>query len=54
VVVDANQLVEKQQAVVRELVANRLDLARFYRAEPPRTPASAGLRKKAKVEEPVR
>jgi dTMP kinase len=52
-VMDANQLVEKQQAVVRELVAQRLDLARFHRAERPRVPASADLRKKAKVEEPV-
>ena len=52
-VLDANQLVEKQQALVRELVAQRLDLARFRRAERPRTPASAAPRKKTKVEEPV-
>jgi dTMP kinase len=52
-VIDANQLVEKQQAVVRELVAQRLDLASFHRAERPHVPASADLRKKAKVEEPV-
>ena len=34
-VIDANQLVEKQQAVVRELVAQRLNLAEFRRAERP-------------------
>jgi hypothetical protein len=39
-VLDANQLVEKQQAVVRELVAQKLDLGGFQRAErPPRPPA---------------
>src|SRR5436853_1234045 len=32
-VVDANQLVEAQQATVRELVSQRLNLARFRRAE---------------------
>jgi dTMP kinase len=52
-VMDANQVVEKQQAVVRELVARRLDLASFRRAERVQAPASADLRKKAKVEEPV-
>jgi dTMP kinase len=42
-VIDANQLVEAQQATVRELVTQRLDLAAFRRAErapmkPPRDP----------------
>ena len=52
-VVDANQLVEKQQAVVRELVSKRLDLASFHRDERPPPPAPAEPRRKAKVEEPV-
>ena len=39
-VLDANQLVEKQQSLVRELVAQKLDLGGFRRAErPPRPPA---------------
>lgn len=39
-VLDANELVEKQQALVRELVAQKLDLGGFRRAErPPRPPA---------------
>jgi dTMP kinase len=43
-VIDANQLVEKQQALVRNLVSQKLDLARFRCAEEsaPSTPASAG------------
>ena len=36
-VIDANQLVEQQQAVVRDLVAQRLNLAEFRRAERPPT-----------------
>src|SRR5881628_65253 len=32
-VLDANQLVEKQQSVVRDLVAQRVDLEKFQRAE---------------------
>ena len=42
-VMDANQLVEKQQAVVRELVAQQLDLASFRRAERPRRPKPAAV-----------
>jgi dTMP kinase len=52
-VVDANALVEKQQAVVRELVSKRLDLASFHRAERPLVPLPAEPRKKAKEQEPV-
>lgn len=52
-VVDANQQIEKQQAMVRELVSSRLDLASFYRAKKPSSPAPPKPRKKAKVEEPV-
>src|SRR5512146_1235011 len=37
-VIDANQLVEAQQAVVRELVAKKLDLGKFRRAERPPAP----------------
>jgi uncharacterized coiled-coil protein SlyX len=52
-VVDANQVVEKQQVVVRELVSRRLDLASFHRAERPSAKPPAEPYKKAKVEEPV-
>ncbi len=52
-VMDANQFVEKQQAVVRELVAQRLDLASFRQAERPRTPAPPKPRKKVAVAEAV-
>jgi dTMP kinase len=53
-VVDANQLVEKQQAVVRELISQRLDLAGFRRAERPPSKPPVEPHKKAKVvEEPV-
>lgn len=52
-VIDANKLVEAQQAIIRNLVTQRLDLAHFRRAErpapaPPRVP-----RKKIKQEEPA-
>jgi len=52
-VVDANQVVEQQQGVVRELISKKLDLASFHRAErpPPKPPAEPP--KKAQVEEPV-
>jgi len=53
-VVNANQVVEKQQAVVRELVAQRLDLASFHRAERPAWKTPAEPRKRAKSEEPER
>jgi len=52
-VIDANQLVEKQQAVVRELVTQRLDLARFHRAERRSAKPPAEPHRKAKQEEPV-
>jgi hypothetical protein len=52
-VVDANQLVEEQQAVVRELVAQKVNLDAFRRAERPPPRPSAKPRKAAKVEEPV-
>jgi hypothetical protein len=45
--------VEKQQAVVRELVSQRLDLASFHRAERPPSKPPAEPHKKARVEEPV-
>ncbi len=50
-VIDANELVEKQQGIVRQLVAQRLDLEKFRRgiSVPPRpTPPAA---KPAKLEE---
>jgi hypothetical protein len=34
-VIDANRLVEHQQAIVRELVAQKIDLAAYRRAESP-------------------
>jgi hypothetical protein len=50
-VIDANELVEKQQAIVRQLVTQRLDLEKFRRAvslpAKPTTPAP----KAAKLEE---
>jgi len=49
-VVDANQLVEKQQAVVRELVSKRLALSSFHRAERPPEPVPAEAPRKAKAE----
>lgn len=57
-VIDANQLVEKQQAIVRELIAQKLDLNQFRRAERPPSrqktppPKTVGaLPKTAKLEE---
>jgi len=53
-VIDANQLVEAQQATVRELVAKRVNLAGFRRAErPPSKPAAAPKQKVKLEEEPV-
>jgi dTMP kinase len=52
-VVDANLVVEKQQALVRELVSQRLDLASFHRAERPAPPRTAKPRQKTRVPEPV-
>jgi dTMP kinase len=49
-VLDANQLVEAQQTTVRELVSQRLDLARFKRKDKP--PAkSPPARPKAKTKQ---
>jgi len=52
-VLDANQVVERQQGVVRELIAQKLSLASFHRAErpPPKLPAEP--HKKPVAEEPV-
>src|SRR5881628_3064125 len=49
-VMDANQLVEKQQSVVRELVAQRLSLEQFRRAERPLPVPAAELPKRFKRE----
>jgi dTMP kinase len=49
-VIDANQLVEQQQAVVRELVTQRLRLAEFRRAERPPSKPPAEACKKSKEE----
>jgi hypothetical protein len=52
-VVDANQVVEQQQGVVRELISQKLDLDSFHRAGRPPAKPPAEPRKKAKEEEPV-
>ncbi|PWU18859.1 MAG: thymidylate kinase [Verrucomicrobia bacterium] len=53
VVMDANQLVEKQQGIVRELVAQRVKLDDFRRANhAPAPPVSKELPKRFKREEP--
>ena len=52
-VIDANQVVETQQAVVRELVSRRLHLDNFQRDGQPPAPALPGPRKKTKVEAPA-
>ena len=52
-VIDANQLVEKQQSLVRDLVAERLNLAQFRQAERPpplRRPAQPSKATAGKVE----
>jgi dTMP kinase len=49
-VIDANQLVEAQQATVRELVTRRLDLASFRRAERAPSRLVPEPQRKAKVE----
>jgi len=50
-VIDANQLVEAQQATVRELVSQKVDLASFRRAErAPATPELDRHRKNKAVE----
>ena len=56
--IDANALVEKQQGVIRELLAQRLNLAEFQRAERPPLARRAERPPPAKVlisnrEEPV-
>lgn len=52
IVVDANQLIEAQQATVRELVTQRLDLTSFQHPERPvAKPPRAAARKIRKVEE---
>jgi dTMP kinase len=49
IVLDANQLIEAQQATVRELVTQRIDLASFRHAEsPPLKPAPRKSARKVK------
>lgn len=50
-VIDANELVEKQQAVVRELVAQRVDLDGFHRSEALPVVRSASKSSKAVIVE---
>jgi dTMP kinase len=47
--IDANELVEKQQGIIRELLAHRLNLADFRRAERPPPPRRAARPPPAKV-----
>ena len=49
-VIDANQMVEKQQVVVRELVSQRLSLPDFLRAERAPSRPSADARKRSREE----
>ena len=52
VVMDANQHVEKQQALVRKLVSERIDLKKFKRRSPlPLPPAAPPDGKAAEMEE---
>jgi dTMP kinase len=51
-VVDANRLVEAQQSVVRELIAQRIDLAQFKRNESHGVPQPAIRNSLWKQEEP--
>ena len=48
-VINANQLVEKQQCIVRDLVAQRLNLADFRRAERPASPRRAAQRANPRI-----
>ena len=48
-VINANQLVEKQQCIVRDLVAQRLNLADFRRAEWPASPRRAAQRANPRI-----
>jgi dTMP kinase len=50
IVVDANQCVESQQAVVRELVTQRVGLADYRRAERPPSKSSPAPQKKTREE----
>src|SRR5207244_5311903 len=52
-VIDANQLVEAQQATVRELVMQRLDLSSFQRAErfPATPPEQPPARRRVRIQE---
>ena len=52
-VLDANQLVEAQQAIVRELLTEKLDLPAFRRAERPPARPVAEPRRKVLQPEPV-
>ena len=52
-VIDANRLVEAQQAIIRNLVTQRLDLAHFRRAERPAPAQPRASPKKIKQEEPA-
>ena len=49
-VLDANQLVEAQQATIRELVSQRLDLGSFRRAERPASKPRPEPARKPKAE----
>jgi dTMP kinase len=52
-VIDANQIVEKQQEVVRELVAARVELENYRRAERPNVKRAEPPSKRVKEPEPV-
>jgi hypothetical protein len=50
---DANQCVEAQQAIVRELVTQRVRLADYRRAEKPSSKPSSASPKKSREEVPA-
>jgi len=52
-IIDANQLVEAQQAAVRQLISKRLELGSFRRAEKLPSPLAPEPRPRMKLEEPV-
>ena len=49
-VIDANQIVEEQQAVVRDLVTEKLNLARFRSERPTPQPAEPSVPKRFRRE----
>jgi hypothetical protein len=49
-VMDANQRIEAQQAIVRQLVSQRIDFARYYRRSLTLPPGTIELKEKSSKE----